>query len=102
AKMMNRRYSDRTPWLGMYNWATTNHPDKPIMIAEIGVYDVGGYTKASVLRSIGTQVAQFPAVKAVLYWNSGTTKHAQITVGLGAAAAAAASAQNPWFDQTVP
>ncbi|MEO7060643.1 MAG: hypothetical protein ABI083_13055 [Lapillicoccus sp.] len=101
SQMMNRRYSNQTPWVGMYNWATANHPGKPLMIPEFGVYDVGGTRKATVLTSIGQQVNQFPAIKAIVYWNSGTGKKSMIQYGQGAVAAARWSATQPWTRQSV-
>ncbi|MEP6800028.1 MAG: glycosyl hydrolase [Lapillicoccus sp.] len=102
AQMMNRRFSDTSPWLGMYSWAHTHHPTKPIFVCELGVYDVGGTRKADALRTVAAQISRFPQVKAVSYWNSGTTRKAQVDIGQGALAASATMAQSPWFAQSVP
>ncbi len=101
-QMMNRRFSDRTSWQGMYAWAAANHPGKPIVVAEMGIYDTHDTRKANVFRSAIDIAPRYPAVKAISYWNSGTTRASQITSGPGAIAAAAAFAQSPHFRQSYP
>lgn len=102
SQIMNRRFSPTSPWLGMYHWASTNHPSKPIFICEVGVENPGDTRKATVLRTIGAQISSFPQIKAIAYWNSGDSSAARITYGPGAVAAAAATAQNTWFRQSPP
>ncbi len=100
--MINRRFSDRTPWQGMYHWATTNHPSKPIVVAEMGAYNTGDLRKANFFNAAATQVSDYPAIKAISYWNSGSsTRDTRITSGPGAVLAAATFANSPFFDGAI-
>ncbi len=102
--MINRRFSERTPWQGMYHWATTNHPRKPLVVAEMGAYNTGDSRKADFFAAAAEQAANYPAIKAISYWNSGSAERdARITAGPGAIAGAAAFANSPLFaGATVP
>jgi hypothetical protein len=69
--MLNRRYSPTSPWPGFYNWVTKNHPGKPIMLSEWGVFhNVGTTQSVAVFDHIRAQVGNYPALKAMVYWNS--------------------------------
>ena len=50
------RTTDKAKFPGFYDWATTRHPSKPIMVAEWGVYDrrpaVAGKNKAAVYATV--------------------------------------------------
>ncbi|SDT38544.1 glycoside hydrolase family 26 protein [Actinoplanes derwentensis] len=68
---------DRKPkngGLGFYDWATTKHASKPLMIAEWGGYHRIGKTgdKAAVYNSVLSQLAKRPAIKAIVHFD---TKH---------------------------
>ncbi len=68
--MVNRR--DGSPWPGFYTWATTNHPGKPIMLAEWGVTE-DPRNAAAKTNFFNSQIAveqNYPAIKALVYWNS--------------------------------
>jgi beta-mannanase len=60
--------------LGWYDWAVKNHPSKPIMIAEWGVYHRVGYTtdKTAGYNSVLPELAKRPNIKAIVYFD---TKH---------------------------
>ncbi|GAB1692625.1 glycoside hydrolase family 26 protein [Krasilnikovia sp. M28-CT-15] len=60
--------------LGWYDWATTQHPSKPIMIAEWGVYHrIGQPTdKTAGYNSVLPELAKRPGIKAIVYFD---TKH---------------------------
>ncbi|GAB1692341.1 glycoside hydrolase family 26 protein [Krasilnikovia sp. M28-CT-15] len=60
--------------LGWYDWATTQHPSKPIMIAEWGVYHrIGQPTdKSAGYNSVLPELAKRPGIKAIVYFD---TKH---------------------------
>jgi hypothetical protein len=68
--MVDRR--DTSSWPGFYTWATTNHPGKPIMLAEWGIfeYNADPSVKAKILSTVALQIGQFPAIKALVYFNS--------------------------------
>ncbi|MEO8830266.1 hypothetical protein [Lapillicoccus sp.] len=100
--MVNRT---KGSWPGWYNWATRNHPGKPLMISEWGVW----YSKAEpgqqavFYDKVRQQLAQFPAIKAMLYFN--TKNHplgtdAIDTTAAGQAAYRQLSASLPRIDLT--
>jgi hypothetical protein len=63
-------------WDGFYKWAQRVAPGKPMMIPEFGMADTVGdpSRKAQFFDSIAAQLPQWPAVKAIVYWNNpGTT-----------------------------
>ncbi|GGM60579.1 DNRLRE domain-containing protein [Dactylosporangium sucinum] len=71
--LMNRT-TDKAKFPGWYTWATTNHPSKPIMVAEWGVYDssktVVGKNKAAVYATVLPQLAKLPAIKGLVYFET--------------------------------
>ncbi|GAA2579277.1 hypothetical protein GCM10010399_06290 [Dactylosporangium fulvum] len=71
--MMNRT-NDKAKFPGWYTWATTNHPSKPIMVAEWGVYDssttVVGKNKADVYATVLPQLAKMPQIKGMVYFET--------------------------------
>jgi hypothetical protein len=72
ADMVNRGKS--SSWPGMYNWVTGNHPGKPIMLAEWGVADGGSPDlKAQFFNEIPSYLPKFPALKALVYYDSPKT-----------------------------
>jgi hypothetical protein len=70
--LMNRRFSEYPSWPGFYTWATRNHPTKPLMLGEWGVSERAGSpgAKANFFRMLGSEVQQWPRVKALVYWNA--------------------------------
>lgn len=69
-ELLNRPDPD-TGWPGFYAWATRKAPGKPIMVAE-WAFDLSSQPGAdAALRSAPLLLEQrFPAVKALVYWNS--------------------------------
>ena len=72
--LMNRT-TDKAKFPGWYNWATTQHPTKPIMVAEWGVYDssspVVETNRGKVFDTVLPQLkANFPKVKAMVYFDT--------------------------------
>ncbi|GIE35448.1 hypothetical protein Ait01nite_084930 [Actinoplanes italicus] len=66
---------DRKPkggGLGFYEWATTKHAGKPIMIAEWGGYHRIGRTtdKSAVYNSVIPQLTKRPAIKAIVHFDT--------------------------------
>ncbi len=68
AELMNRRSADKPRWPGFYNWAVQRHPDKPLMVAEWGVWSSAknpGH-KAEFYRNVGKEITDFPRIKALV------------------------------------
>ena len=66
---------DRAPTgggLGWYEWASTKHASKPIMIAEWGVYHRVGKIadKAPGYRSVLPELQKRPGIKAIVYFDT--------------------------------
>jgi beta-mannanase len=57
---------------GFYDWAVHNHPTKPIMVAEWGVYHRVGrvVNKAAQFNSVLPELAKRPAIKAIVYFDT--------------------------------
>jgi hypothetical protein len=57
---------------GFYEWATTQHPGKPIMIAEWGGYHQIGkpIDKSPVYHSVLPELVKRPAVKAIVHFDT--------------------------------
>jgi beta-mannanase len=57
---------------GFYQWATTRHPSKPMMVAEWGVYHRVGRVvpKAAQFNSVRSELAKRPAIKAIVYFDT--------------------------------
>jgi hypothetical protein len=57
---------------GFYDWATTAHPTKPIMVAEWGVYHRTTHTvdKSPAFRTVAPELAKRPAIKAIVYFDT--------------------------------
>jgi len=66
---------DRAPTnggLGFYEWSTTKHASKPIMIAEWGAYHRVGHVaeKAPVYAGVRAELAKRPGIKAIVYFDT--------------------------------
>ncbi|GIM92352.1 CBM96 family carbohydrate-binding protein [Paractinoplanes toevensis] len=66
---------DRQPTgggLGFYDWSVKNHPSKPIMVAEWGMYHRVSYpaSKAAAFNSVLPELAAHPKIKAVVYFDT--------------------------------
>jgi beta-mannanase len=57
---------------GFYKWSTTEHPSKPMMVAEWGVYHRVGRVvpKAAQFSSVLPELAKRPAIKAIVYFDT--------------------------------
>lgn len=68
ATLVNRKI---TGFPGYYTWATTNHPGKPIMLAEWGVNEGTNdpYGKADFFDSVSAQLPNYPAIKSLAYFD---------------------------------
>lgn len=77
-EMVNRT---KDPWRGFYRWATQNHPTKPLMLAEWGVYarKAEPARQAWFFDDVRQKLDKYPAIKAMSYFNAhklddGTTR----------------------------
>ena len=66
---------DRKPTgggLGFYDWSVTNHPSKPIMVAEWGMYHrvAKPTSKAAAFSTVVPELARHPKVKAIVYFDT--------------------------------
>jgi hypothetical protein len=68
-RMMDLHWGEE--WAGAYTWSVTNHPTKPIMLAEWGLAEKPGEPswKPWLLRSIPDELSKYPQLKAMLYFN---------------------------------
>ncbi|GID28267.1 glycoside hydrolase family 26 protein [Paractinoplanes brasiliensis] len=58
--------------VGFYDWATRNHPSKPLMVAEWGAYHRIGKVvdKSKQFNSVLPELAKRPKVKAIVYFDT--------------------------------
>jgi beta-mannanase len=59
-------------WPGYYHWVAEQHPDKPMMLAEWGVFtddDHPGHQQ-TVFEAAMEQMAHYPRLKAIVYFSS--------------------------------
>ncbi|GIF07970.1 glycoside hydrolase family 26 protein [Actinoplanes siamensis] len=89
---------------GWYDWATTKHAGKPIMIAEWGAYHkVGRHTdKSAVYNSVVAQLKKRPAIKAIVHFDTKHDDEGDRDISIDSSAASLASfrrlASNPIFN----
>jgi Glycosyl hydrolase family 26 len=72
AELLNRRSQSKPAWPGFYNWAVAKHPDKPLMVAEWGVWSSKknpGH-KAEFYREVGRQIGNFPNIRALVAFDT--------------------------------
>jgi hypothetical protein len=71
AYLVNRT-SDAKKWPGFYSWVTRTHGNKPLMVAEWGVYEYPAdpEQKAWIFSTVNEQIGHFPKIKALVYFDS--------------------------------
>lgn len=72
AGMVDRHY-DGADWPGFYTWAQRNYPSKPIMLGEWGVSEEPVYPQYKPDFFYETPLQRredFPAIKALVYWDT--------------------------------
>ncbi|THV42912.1 hypothetical protein [Glycomyces buryatensis] len=64
--------TDGTAWPGFYHWVGQTHPTKPMMLAEWGVFHESKYPghQAAVFKAAKYQLAHYPRLKAIVYFES--------------------------------
>jgi hypothetical protein len=72
AELLNRRSERKPLWPGFYNWAVRKHPDKPLMVAEWGVWSSkkNPEHKAEFYREVGRQIGRFPNIRALIHFDT--------------------------------
>jgi beta-mannanase len=72
AEVLNRKLGGKRAWPGFYNWAVREHPHKPVMIAEWGVWSWKRNTKykADFYRDLGSELRRFPRIKAMVQFET--------------------------------
>lgn len=68
--LVNRGVSGK--WIGMYNWLTKFHPNKPIMLGEWGVGEFRSKpeNKAKLFETMAGLLGKYPAIKALVYFDA--------------------------------
>jgi hypothetical protein len=64
--------TNETAWPGFYHWVARQHPDKPMMLAEWGVFHMNRYPdhQKTVFEEARYQMAHYPRLKAIVYFES--------------------------------
>jgi beta-mannanase len=101
---------DRKPTgggLGWYDWSLTNHPTKPIMVAEWGMYHRTTVIadKAPAFNTVIPQLKAHPQVKAVVYFDTKADNEGDRDISVDSTTSALAAfktvAADPMFDVTI-
>jgi len=66
------RTTDATKFPGYYKWVTTQHPNKPFMVSEWGVfeYKADPSKKAAIYAKVLQQLKALPAIKGLMYFDA--------------------------------
>jgi beta-mannanase len=101
---------DRQPTgggLGWYDWAVKNHPAKPIMVAEWGMYHrTKSITdKSAAFNTVVPELKAHPAVKAVVYFDTASDDEGDRDISVNSKASSLAAfkkvAADPMFKVTI-
>ena len=101
---------DRQPTgggLGWYDWAVRNHPTKPIMVAEWGMYHRRAVVtdKAAAFNTVVPELKAHPAVKAIVYFDTASDDEGDRDISVNSKATSLAAfkkvAADPMFKVTI-
>ncbi|WP_246595174.1 DNRLRE domain-containing protein [Actinoplanes auranticolor] len=101
---------DRQPTgggLGWYDWAVQNHPTKPIMVAEWGMYHRRATItdKSAAFASVVPELKAHPAIKAVVYFDTASDDEGDRDISVNSSASSLAAfkkvAADPMFKVTI-
>jgi glycosyl hydrolase family 26 len=101
---------DRQPsggGVGWYDWAVRNHPTKPIMVAEWGMYHrtKSIVDKAAAFNTVIPELKSHPAVKAVVYFDTKSDDEGDRDISVNSTPAGLAAfkkiAADPMFNVTL-
>jgi hypothetical protein len=104
ADLLDRR---GTTGPGFYEWATTRHAGKPMMVVEWGSYHRVGHVadKAPTFNSVIPELTKRPAIKAVVYFDTHRDDEGDRDISINSTARNLAAfrtlAANPMFDVAV-
>jgi hypothetical protein len=64
--------TNESAWPGFYHWIAKEHPEKPMMLAEWGVFRMDDYPdhQETVFETARSQMAHYPRLKAIVYFES--------------------------------
>ncbi|MBO3744040.1 endoglucanase [Actinoplanes sp. NEAU-H7] len=102
ADLLDRKPKNGGP--GFYEWATTKHKNKPLMIAEWGGYHrIGKKTdKSAVYNSVLPELKKRPAIKAIVHFDTKADDQGNRDISINSTPASLASfrklAANPIFN----
>ena len=102
SKLMN---TPSGSWPGFYNWATSFAPGKPLMLSEWGVRTsptVAPDRKPWFFGTVATELSSYPALKALVYFDSYAGGTTPLATSPQAAEAFALLANQPVFGAAVP
>jgi hypothetical protein len=76
AELVDRVGSHGQSWPGFYRWAAEKFPSKPLMVAEWGVWysSSSPQHQADVFNGAVAQMAHFPRLKALVYFESSSAE----------------------------
>lgn len=106
AMLINEDCCHAPNWDGFYTWATRKAPGKPLMLAEWGFDLATAPHAANALENAAEIIRmQFPALKALVYWNESNSFAAarldqDSDLGRAYAAAYRRLASDPYFNAT--
>jgi hypothetical protein len=101
---------DRKPsggGLGWYDWAVTTHPNKPIMIAEWGMYHRVDYVtdKSAAFNSVVSELKSHPKIKAIAYFDTASDDEGDRDISVNSTAAGTSAfrkvAADPMFQVSI-
>ncbi|GAA2303768.1 hypothetical protein GCM10009853_070840 [Glycomyces scopariae] len=93
-----------TAWPGFYHWIAKEHPGKPMMLAEWGVFHEEEYPdhQTAVFEAARYQMAHYPRLKAIVYFetpsDSNGGRNSEIHLDDGALEAFRELMRSPFFD----
>ncbi|MFB9662091.1 glycosyl hydrolase [Glycomyces mayteni] len=93
-----------TAWPGFYHWIAKEHPAKPMMLAEWGVFHEEDYPdhQTAVFQAARYQMAHYPRLKAIVYFetpaDSNGGRNSEIHLDDGALEAFRDLMRSPYFD----
>jgi len=89
-------------WPGFYHWVAKEHPTKPMMLAEWGVFHEERYPdhQAAVFAAARYQMAHYPRLKAIVYFESPDAegRNSEVHLDQDALDAFRDLMQSPFFD----
>ncbi|NJC85584.1 DNRLRE domain-containing protein [Planosporangium mesophilum] len=66
------RTTNKAAFPGYYSWVTSQHPNKPFMVSEWGVFDYAAdpTQKAAIYAKVLQQLKALPAIKGLMYFDA--------------------------------